>query len=259
MLHHLPPILLAIDLVELIGSVVGLFALVLWVIKQIVEANKPVPPPRPRPAAVPAQAQPQVENPPAQQADPLRHQVEEFLRRSGRGPQDNQPAAPQRRMRPASASEVELLVDENASATDRQPLAQPLRTTERNRPTAPGAQGAAPQRVPRKSVPQRRQSVAEHVAENIAAHSREVAEQASRLGQRIIEDDQQFDVQLKAKFDHQVGTLTGSAVAAAEQAEAVALREARPAAQIAALLANPDGMRQAIVINEILRRPSERW
>jgi hypothetical protein len=250
---------LAVDIVELIGSVVGLFALVLWVIKQIVEANKQAPPPRPRPAAVQAQAQPRGENPPAQQADPLRHQVEEFLRRSGRGPQENQPAAPQRRVRPATASEVELLVDEEAIAAERRPLAQPLRPVERDRPAAPSTQPAAAQRVARKAAPKRRQSVAEHVAENIAAHSREVAEQASRLGQRIIEEDQQFDVQLKAKFDHQVGTLTGSAVAAAEQAEALATHAARPAAQIAALLANPEGVRQAIVINEILRPPSERW
>jgi hypothetical protein len=86
-----------------------------------------------------------------------------------------------------------------------------------------------------------------------------LGEQTSRLGQRIIDDDQQFDVQLKAKFDHTVGTLTGSDVATAAQAAAAAAAASRPAAQIAALLASPEGMRQAVVLNEILRRPSERW
>jgi hypothetical protein len=79
------------------------------------------------------------------------------------------------------------------------------------------------------------------------------------LGQRIIEDDAQFDVQLKAKFDHTVGSLTGSAVTAAEQAAAAASAAETPAAQIAAMLATPEGVRQAIIVNEILRRPTDRW
>jgi hypothetical protein len=32
-----------------------------------------------------------------------------------------------------------------------------------------------------------------------------------------------------------------------------------PVGQIAAMLASPGGVRQAMVINEILRRPSDRW
>jgi hypothetical protein len=72
-------------------------------------------------------------------------------------------------------------------------------------------------------------------------------------------EDQQFDDQLKAKFDHTVGTLTGSDVAAAEKAAQEANMAAMPAAQIAAMLATPDGVRQAIVVNEILRRPVDRW
>ncbi len=101
--------------------------------------------------------------------------------------------------------------------------------------------------------------MAEHVAESVAAHAKSISEQTSRLGQRIIEDDHQFDVQLKAKFDHTVGTLTGSAVTAAEQQAAAVRATETPAAQIATLLANPEGVRQAIIINEIIRRPSDRW
>ena len=90
-------------------------------------------------------------------------------------------------------------------------------------------------------------------------HSQAVGDQASRLGQTIIQDDQQFDQQLKAKFDRTVGTLTGSGVAEAERATAAANEAARPASQIATLLASPDGVQQAIIVNEILRRPSDRW
>src|SRR5439155_1598836 len=78
---------------------------------------------------------------------------------------------------------------------------------------------AGPQRVrpavppPRDTAkPRRRQSVAEHVAEQVTSRTRDLAAKASQLGQRIVAEDQQFDVQLKAKFDHTVGTLSGSTV-----------------------------------------------
>ena len=89
MLHFAPPLILA-DFVELIGSLMGLVVLVMWVIRQIVEANKQAGPPKGRPQVAPQQPQPQVQPQPArgvpqagQQADPLRNQVEEFLRRAG--------------------------------------------------------------------------------------------------------------------------------------------------------------------------------
>jgi hypothetical protein len=262
MFHALPPILLA-DLVEVIASVAGLFGLLMWVVKQIVEANKQVGPPRGRPPGAP-QPQPQPQGgmkAAGQQADPLRNQVEEFLRRAGRGPQGNQQRGPQRRARSAGSSDIEVLVDEDTAAIERKPLAEPLR------PTEPSVAPPLPTRssVPRKPSPLRRQvnprreTVEEHVAENVAAHTRALAEQASRLGQRIIQDDHQFDVQLRAKFDHTVGTLTESTITTAEQAAPPAANEALTAAQIAALLANPDGVRQAFVISEILHRPSDRW
>jgi hypothetical protein len=133
-------------------------------------------------------------------------------------------------------------MEQPVAGPPRQPAAAPSQTRPLRQPAAP-----------------RRETIAEHVAESVTAHTRALGEQTSRLGQRIVEDDHQFDAQLKAKFDHTVGTLTGSGVAAAEQAAAVAADESRPAAQLAGLLASPDGMRQAIVLNEILRRPSERW
>jgi hypothetical protein len=261
-----PPILLA-DIGEVIGSVLALLVPLLWVLKQVFEGAKKVEPPRPAgggPAAggaVPAGAGAQ---PAGQQADPLRNQVEEFLRRAGRGPQGNQPGPQQRPPRPAAPREVEVLLDEEAAIpTERRPLAEPLRPIEPAVASSPSRprQAAAPRKprpLPRPPQP-RRESVAEHVAENVAAHAKSIAEQTARLGQRIVEDDHQFDVQLKAKFDHTVGTLTGSAVTAAEQAAAAVRATETPAAQIATLLANPEGVRQAIIINEIIRRPSDRW
>jgi hypothetical protein len=239
-MFHIPPPLLLSDF-EWFGGVAGVVALVAWVIRQIVEANKQAAPAKPGPV-------------------PLRNQVEEFLRRAGRVPQAEKAGADPRRARPVGTSEIELLVDDEAPRSERGPLAEPLRKQQTSAaPLSQPAKGSRTPRPARKNNLQRRETVAEHVAENVASHSRAVADQASRLGQRIIEDDHQFDVQLKAKFDHTVGTLTGSAVTAAEQAAAAAADAATPAAQIAATLANPEGVRQAIVLNEILHRPVGRW
>jgi hypothetical protein len=79
---------------------------------------------------------------------------------------------------------------------------------------------------------------------------------SSQLGKRIIDEDQQFDVELKARFDHALGSLAGSVNPVAE--EQVAHVDS-PAQQIAAMLANPVGVRQAMIVNEILSRPSDRW
>jgi hypothetical protein len=261
------PILAAAGGDIVIKLILGVIVLIFMVVKQLFEANKgaglkaklPQPPqPMPQPpvkGAVPPAAQA------GQQADPLRAQVEEFLRRASKQQQPAPPQAPQR-LQPARASEIEILVDPSRQ-TEQRNIGQPLRQAEwrKTLPTAPASPSAGtPADKPRQirgSKPRRRQSVAEHVAEQVTAHTRSLADKASQLGQRIVAEDQQFDVQLKAKFDHTVGTLAGTATSAAA-AQSLPASDT-PAAQIASLLANPSGIRQAVLINEILRRPSDRW
>lgn len=250
--------------------IIPLVMVIFFVLKQILEANKAVGPQRPRPAVPPPQPQqvPKGMAPPAagQQADPLRAQVEEFLRRAGQQPQAR---PPQRPAPPARASDIEVLIDPSRQADPRtigQPLRQaewrksPMTTSETASPAAipqpsPGAKIGRPARSPAKS--RKRQSVADHVTEQVSAHTRSLADKASQLGQRIVAEDQQFDVQLKSKFDHTVGTLVGTTLPAA--AESAPPTAESPAAQLAAMLANPGGIRQAVLVNEILRRPSDRW
>ncbi len=87
------------------------------------------------------------------------------------------------------------------------------------------------------------------------------------LGWEVAQSDDRLEAHLHEKFDHQIGTL---ASAPGEAAQPVALVEptspadrieaAGPSvAALATMLANPQGMRQAIVLSEILRRPEERW
>jgi hypothetical protein len=244
--------LLLAQLGEIIGVLMMLLLPVLWVIKQIADATRQGQPPQPgeRPAPKPVQGQAAGQPPGGAQADPLRAQVEEFLRRAGRGPQ--QPGEAQRRP-PRQDIEVlledDLLPDEPRKPrqlTEPQPAAAPSPTQQPDRP-----------RQQRRSVtPRKRKTLAERAVERNEERLSKLAQQPSHLGQRIIEDDHQFDVQLKAKFDRTVGTLGGQTISPAEQ---VAAPADSPAGQIAAMLASPDGVRQAIILNEILRRPSDNW
>jgi hypothetical protein len=150
-----------------------------------------------------------------------------------------------------------LLVDEESAGRKRRAVGEPLR------PMTPGLaqqqSGSKPveQREARSAVvPRKRKTLAERADERAAARSKSIAQQVSHLGQRIVAEDQQFDVQLKAKFDHTVGTLAGTAVSSAELTP---VERETPASQIAAMLASPEGVRQAIVLNEILQRPTDRW
>ena len=96
------------------------------------------------------------------------------------------------------------------------------------------------------------------MAENVAGATERFREEVSHLGLRVKHADEQFDVQLQQKFDHDVGSLTESRSADAYEQKAASAADS-PAAQIAAMLTTPEGARQAIVLNEILRRPEEQW
>jgi hypothetical protein len=96
------------------------------------------------------------------------------------------------------------------------------------------------------------------VASHVGAAVTEIRQEVSHLGEAVITADKQFDVQLQQKFDHQLGSL--------RQQQLTPLQDPRlappvdtPASQIVAMLTNPAGVRQAIVVNEILRRPEDRW
>jgi hypothetical protein len=234
-MNDLAQVLLLADIEDVIGGLMALLVPLLWVIKQIVDSTKKENKPAEAAQAAPRQQEPAAPRQAAgQQADPLRNQVEEFLRRAGKGP-----AAERGRAAPPG---IELLIDDA--------VAKSIGVSK-----VTNAQSKPPAQPHRPVAPRKRKSLAERATERAAARATKLAEQASQLGQRIVEEDQQFDVQLKAKFDHSVGTLTGSA--APPPTEPVAVDT--PASQIAAMLASPEGVRQAIVVNEILRRPTDRW
>ncbi len=207
-------------LVPLIGdfldTVAPIIFLILYGIFQLLtgkaEAKKKVPQPRmPRPQQppeLPGKAAP------VDQADALRGEVEEFLRRA-QGKPPKKPAVQKRRPKPQPAKPRRLV------------------PAERPKPNL------------------RREGVSEHVAHHIS--SSQIAAHAERLGDKLESTHDRVESLLHEKFDHQIGTLQRQS-----KAPGTATPKTDLAAEIAELLSKPEGMRQLIVAQEILRRP-ERW
>ncbi len=127
------------------------------------------------------------------------------------------------------------------------------------------AQAVDPGRGPVAEVP---------VGEGVLAHVREHIDtgdfdrRAAELGDEVAGADEQIGERLHETFDHDVGRLAGrpgeSAVAprlgrAGEPEDRMAELPSAAAAGLAAMFSNAQNIRQAIIVNEILTRPEDRW
>jgi hypothetical protein len=198
----------------------------------------------------------------------LRAQVDAFLRRAqgeqGPGAPVGGAVAAQKPARPAmpDRDSIEILLGNEPVAANRPPLSEPLRRMNTPAPSPPRPappRPPRPTRSPQRTTSQRPKSVADHVAENVTSAIDQIRQDVSHLGERVAATDRQFDTQLQQKFDHEIGTLGDRHAARMQDQDQPVAGPVNPAIVIATLLANPDGMRQAMVINEVLRRPEERW
>jgi hypothetical protein len=98
--------------------------------------------------------------------------------------------------------------------------------------------------------------------------TRAFTQRSTQLGSEVAQADKQIDEHLHQVFDHRVSKLEAVPGEAATAPVAIApeLTEqslldipATFATGLTDLLADPDSVRQAIVMNEILHRPEERW
>ena len=137
--------------------------------------------------------------------------------------------------------------------------------------------GARPsaKRQPAPEEPVRAEVVAERpVGGQVTEHIKKYLDQSefsrrtSQLGGEVAQADRQIDQRLHQKFDHAVSRLAGVpgeaaiapvAIAATDLAASISDLPVTSPAGLALLLTNPDSLRQAIVLNEILHRPEERW
>jgi len=137
----------------------------------------------------------------------------------------------------------------------------------RSRQAAPPARRPAEQPVLAEAAPEKPVGgqVSEHVQEFL--DTGEFARRTAQLGGEVAQTDTQLGEHLHEVFDHEVSRLATKPgeTAAAPAVEGSPLPEDQPVAAptaltgLIAMLSDPEGMRQAIILNEILRRPEERW
>ena len=215
-----------------IGVVVFIVIMIISAISQMAGNKKeaqprPKPRPRPRPPVRQAQAGPVKQ-------DPVASELEEFLRRAaGGGQQPARRPPPPPRPKPVAKPVIARPVGVEPIEAE---VAHDLEVVE---------------------------SVADHVSHSVGE---------SRFQSDLTRRREQSD-QVSRKFDHQMGQLDSSPRKAAHEAAlaepdiatasaAGAAVESMPdtaAAGLAAMLASPTSLRQAILLKEILDRPEHRW
>jgi len=230
---------------------VGVIFFILYGVGQIMSVReeakkKKARPPRPQPQ------RPGAPDAPPNQADPLRAEVEEFLRRAkGKPAQKQQPAEPKparpQRQRPLQEKPREL-----------SPIDRPLREPAKRRPQPakrrPQSERprieVASRTQPESPVDLRQESVSSHVARHVSTE--DIVEQTSHLGEEVSLADENMEAHLQEAFSGKLGSLQHVEREVAEEGPTIA-------EEIRNLISQPAGMRQLIVANEILRRPEDRW
>ena len=187
----------------------------------------------------------------------LEAEIEDFLRRAGGAREQPKPA--QAPAQPAAQQPPERRL------VPQRDQAQPLREAVRDQViVARTAEPPAPQELG--------QGVARHVQEHIQSHP--VTEHSEQLGRSVGMADERLESHLHQKFDHDLGKIKetsapvaqiesvsqGTDAAVWETTETRRERERQAfdnrSANIAAMLRDPANVQQAVILSEILRRPT---
>jgi len=98
-------------------------------------------------------------------------------------------------------------------------------------------------------------SLQSHVQEHLS--TREIADHAQHLSDRIRQADERVERQVHEHLDHQLGQLENNDTITDDQlAQSAALDISPVSLQLIQMLSSPESVRQAILVAEILRRPS---
>jgi enoyl-CoA hydratase/carnithine racemase len=103
-------------------------------------------------------------------------------------------------------------------------------------------------------------SVAEHMR-----HTQEIAAHVEQLGDRVETADEEMEAHLRQTFDHSVGRLQKTTEGPAQltpggpSVPATVRQDVGAAQGIAQLLRSPLSVRNAIILAEVLNRPTDRW
>ena len=205
------------------------FSLINQVIQSIRKARKTFQPPD---AAPPRPATPQ----------PVQDEIEEFLRRAAQQKQTGQPNQPPR------------------PQTSRQQTLRPSQMTPevakslKRRAKKAGKAEVVTASVVEKPIERRHLTT---VTDHLSGRSLE-----SRVG-GLQQHEQQFEVQAGLRSQHTIGTLAHDDLAATAGNEEppgdISMAMAPATTRLAALINDPDQMRNAVILGEILARPEHRW
>jgi len=239
--------LLAADILE---TVIGALFFILWIAAQLLGGRKEAQKKQPRPQqpvdlaedVAPRRNQDLGNLGPRNQEEALRDEVEDFLRRATQGkparvqekstraqPPRERPVAPAARQVPGPPHDGGHALRDQGAAEH---VARPIGTQEIATRTRPlGARSLGTQALGARSL-----------------GTRSLGTQA--LGTQVATADDRLELRLHEKFDHTVGRLEHRDIPEDDQHKKVDM-----AAEIAQMLRSPEGMRQLIVANEILRRP----
>ena len=192
----------------------------------------------------------------------------QLFSKNQRGPAKGQKPRPRPRQRPERPDDL------GQNRPERQPQAQPWNEPievrmPRERDVV-RAEPVRPELVRAETVPVEpvvvRESVAEHVQRHIESGGIE-----SRLQSQVEQADERMASHLQDAFDHRLGRLESEDDAKirgtklAKKKSATSTTESPPvatseiAARVAQMMRNPDDLSAAIVLNEILKRPEDRW
>ncbi len=235
MLFEFVPTLAAFD--DVIKFVVPILFMVLYGIGQLMagkekaEQAKKVRQPRP--------AQPPADGNPPNQADSLRREVEQFLRHA-----KGQADPPREKLAPPVRTIAQRPAKRPTKQRANLSQAGPKKTQ------APPPRSMSQSRSMSQNKVQR-EGVAEHVAKHI--DSDDISEHADRLGYSISQTDEKTEARLQAKFGQRSNTFQHKSSSTDQQEQTLGAQE------LFDLLSHPEGMRQAILMHEILRRPTDRW
>ncbi len=177
--------------------------------------------------------------------DPMRSEVDDFLRRLEQQAGVVRPE--QAAQRPPNRAE--LIEQRRAEARQRREEKQ---------------RRAAERRARRAGSVSESETVSEHVQQHVGRlKESQLAENASHMGEKLAQTDERMEARLQKKFDHKLGKLAARSNErrdkAAQAADDARAADNAAAKSIADMLANPEGVRNAVLLNEILTRPADRW
>ncbi len=160
------------------------------------------------------------------------------------------------------AAERRRKAQNQANQAQQQPRQQPPRQQQPMRQQPPRQQ--QPQRQPPRQVPREPDIVYEaEPVEKVrtllkpSIDTSHVSEHASHLGERVQREENKTERHIQETFDHKVGRLAQKKSKPSNRKKVTA--GAGSPKNLIKMLSNPDSIRQAVLLSEILRRPEDLW